>query len=298
MTALLQTELPGIPCRRGKVRDVYDFGDRLLIVATDRISAFDWILPDGVPDKGRILTQLSLFWFDFLQVPHHLLSTDPTDLPLPPGTDTASLQGRSMIVRKTQVIPVECVVRGYLSGSGWNDYRRTGEVSGVALPPGLQESDRLPTPIFTPSTKADAGHDEPISYEQVVSQIGPETAAEIRDLSLQIYQKAAQFAQTRELILADTKFEFGLFTPADGSAPHIILIDEVLTPDSSRYWPAASYQPGGPQPSFDKQYVRDWLLQTNWDRNSPPPHLPADIIANTRSKYLEAYQLLTGKAFR
>lgn len=297
MTAIVQTEIPGIPKRQGKVRDVYDFGDVLLIVATDRISAFDWILPTGVPEKGRILTQLSLFWFDYLQVKHHLISDDPQTLPLPAGTDVESLRGRSMVVRKTSVIPIECVVRGYLSGSGWVDYQKLGTVSGVKLPAGLQESEQLPSPIFTPSTKAEEGHDMPISFPDVCAQIGEEIAHAIRDQSLQIYTKAAEYAREHQLILADTKFEFGITRPTPDHPQEIILIDEVLTPDSSRYWPADQYQPGRSQPSFDKQYVRDWLLQTSWDRNSPPPELPEEVVRNTRAKYAEAYQLLTGRTF-
>lgn len=296
MTAILETDLPGIPKHQGKVRDVYDFGDRLLLVATDRISAFDWILPTGIPDKGRILTQLSLFWFELLGGPHHLLSTDPTILPLPVGTDLNQFAGRSMVVKKTNVIPIECVVRGYLSGSGWVDYQKTGLVSGVPLPAGLRESDRLSAPIFTPSTKAASGHDMPISFEEVISEIGEHTANAICSKSLDLYERASNFARERGLILADTKFEFGIFAPGENEE-EIILIDEVLTPDSSRYWPADDYEPGRTQVSFDKQYVRNWLLQTDWDRNSPPPELPEEVVINTRQKYAEAFQLITGKVF-
>ncbi|MCG6157540.1 phosphoribosylaminoimidazolesuccinocarboxamide synthase [Rubinisphaera margarita] len=296
MTCVLETEIPGVPKHQGKVRDVYDFGERLLIVATDRISAFDWILPTGVPEKGKILTQLSLFWFDLLGVPHHLLSSDPRDLPLPDGTDVQPLLGRSMVVKKTQVIPIECVVRGYLAGSGWVDYQKNLPVSGVKLPEGLVESNRLPEPIFTPSTKAVEGHDMPIAYEAVRDQIGAGVAEAIRDLSHEIYSKAADYALGKGLILADTKFEFG-FEGGQPAPESIILIDEVLTPDSSRYWPADDYEPGRTQVSFDKQYVRNWLLQTDWDRNSPPPELPDDVVANTRSKYVEAYERLTGRKF-
>ncbi|MCA8988543.1 MAG: phosphoribosylaminoimidazolesuccinocarboxamide synthase [Planctomycetaceae bacterium] len=296
MSVLLTTEIPGIPRHQGKVRDVFDFGDRLLIVASDRISAFDWILPTGIPDKGRLLTQMSLFWFERIERTHHLISADPRDLPLPAGTDVEALLGRSMVVKKTRVIPIECVVRGFLAGSGWKDYQATGIVSGVKLPAGLQESSRLPAPIFTPSTKASEGHDEPISYEEVVQEIGDETAAAIRDASLEVYSRAAQYAEERGLILADTKFEFGLPVHG-GSASDIILIDEVLTPDSSRYWPLDDYEPGRTQQSFDKQYVRNWLLSTDWDRNSPPPALPEDVVRNTRAKYIEAYEKLTGSRF-
>ncbi|MBL4886502.1 MAG: phosphoribosylaminoimidazolesuccinocarboxamide synthase [Planctomycetaceae bacterium] len=292
MSAVLETSIPGIPKRQGKVRDVYDFGDTLLIVATDRISAFDWILPTGIPDKGRILTQLSLFWFDRINCAHHLISTDPTDLALPAGTEIEPLLGRSMVVKKTKVLPVECIVRGYVSGSGWVDYQETGIVSGVQLPPGLQESEQLPEPIFTPSTKADEGHDMPISFEQVCELLGEETSNTLREKSLAIYSEAAKYARSKGIILADTKFEFGVLDSGE-----IILIDEVLTPDSSRFWPENDYEIGRSQLSFDKQYVREWLLTTTWDRNSPPPELPEDIAQNTRAKYLEAYEILSGKKF-
>ncbi|MFN3161636.1 MAG: phosphoribosylaminoimidazolesuccinocarboxamide synthase [Rubinisphaera brasiliensis] len=297
MSTLLQSEIAGLPKRSGKVRDVYDLGDSLLIVATDRISAFDWILPNGIPEKGRILTQLSLHWFKLLGVENHLISTDPSLLPLPPGTDVDALQGRSMIVRKSEVIPIECVVRGYLAGSGWVDYQKNRTVSGVELPAGLQESEKLPEPIFTPSTKAEEGHDMPISLEAVSEQIGGDVAKDLKQRSIAIYQKAADYAREHGLILADTKFEFGFWKATPEEQPRIILIDEVLTPDSSRYWPADDYEVGRSQNSFDKQYVRDWLLQTDWDRNSPPPQLPDDVVANTAAKYREAYQLLTGREF-
>lgn len=297
MSTLLQSEIAGLPKRSGKVRDVYDLGDSLLIVATDRISAFDWILPNGIPEKGRILTQLSLHWFNLLGVENHLISTDPSLLPLPPGTDVDALQGRSMIVRKSEVIPIECVVRGYLAGSGWVDYQKNRTVSGVELPAGLQESEKLPAPIFTPSTKAEEGHDMPISLEAVSEQIGGDVAEDLKQRSIAIYQKAADYAREHGLILADTKFEFGFWKATPDEQPRIILIDEVLTPDSSRYWPADDYEVGRSQNSFDKQYVRDWLLQTDWDRNSPPPQLPEDVVANTAAKYREAYQLLTGREF-
>lgn len=292
MSAVLETSIPGIPKRQGKVRDVYDFGNSLLIVATDRISAFDWILPTGIPEKGRILTQLSLFWFERIDCAHHLLSTDPTDLDLPAETDVKPLLGRSMVVKKTKVLPVECVVRGYLSGSGWKDYQETGVVSGIKLPPGLQESEQLPQPLFTPSTKADEGHDMPISFEQVCEQLGDETANILRERSLNIYNEAAVFARSKGIILADTKFEFGILDSGE-----IILIDEVLTPDSSRFWPEEDYEIGRSQVSFDKQYVREWLLTTTWDRNSPPPELPDEIVKNTRAKYIEAYETLSGQKF-
>jgi phosphoribosylaminoimidazole-succinocarboxamide synthase len=291
MTApvLLQSDLPGIPVRRGKVRDVYDFGDRLLFVATDRISAFDWILPTGIPDKGRILTQISRFWFARLNVDHHLLDAPLESLPLPPGTDVAALEGRSLVVQKTTVFPIECVVRGYLAGSGWKEYRQQGTVCGLKLRNGLREADQLDEPIFTPATKAETGHDENIPFERAAEIIGHDVATELRRLSQSIYQQAAEYARTRGLIIADTKFEFG--RAADG---RILLIDEVLTPDSSRFWPADGYRPGRNPPSFDKQFVRDWLETTGWDKQSPPPPLPDDIVARTRAKYLEAYERLTG----
>ena len=290
-TPFLESQLPGIPMRRGKVREVYDFGDRLLLVASDRISAFDWILPTGIPDKGRVLTKISEFWFGQLGTPHHLLSMNPADVPLPAGVDTTALQGRAMVCRKTQVVPVECVVRGYLAGSGWKEYRASGTVCGIPLPPGLQESARLPEPIFTPATKADEGHDENISFERMVSIVGAPLANRLRQLSLDIYSRGAEHARSRGIIIADTKFEFG--TVGD----EIILIDEVMTPDSSRFWPTDQYAPGRGQPSFDKQFVRDWLERTTWDKNSPPPELPPEIVAGTRAKYIDAYELLTGQAF-
>ena len=290
-TAYTRSELPGMTPRRGKVRDVYDFGDRLLVVATDRISAFDWVLPTGIPDKGRVLTQLSAVWFALLPVEHHLLSLDPRDVPLPPGTDVAPLEGRSMVVRKARVYPVECVVRGYLSGSGWKEYRQTGEVCGVRLPAGLRESDRLDQPIFTPATKEESGHDINIPFARMVEIVGGPVAETLRAKSLQIYQTARDYAGARGILLADTKFEFGEF---EGRP---IVIDEVLTPDSSRFWPAAQYAPGKGQPSFDKQFVRDWLETTGWDKNSPPPALPDEVALRTRAKYIEAYELLSGRSF-
>ena len=290
-TPLLQSSVPGRTPLRGKVRDVYDFGDRLLFVATDRISAFDWVLPSGIPDKGRVLTQLSRFWFGFLDVPHHLLSMNPGDVPLPAETCREELDGRSMVVTKTSVFPVECVVRGYLAGSGWKEYQATQTVCGLKLPAGLRESDPLPEPIFTPASKAATGHDENISFERMIEIVGLEHAAALRALSLHIYTKAADFARSRGIILADTKFEFGLL------GDKIILIDEVLTPDSSRFWPADQYAPGSSPPSYDKQFVRNWLESTTWDKNSPPPVLPDDVIERTRAKYVEAFERLTGEMF-
>jgi phosphoribosylaminoimidazole-succinocarboxamide synthase len=288
---VLETSLPALPVRRGKVRDIYDLGDRLLLIATDRISAFDYILPSGIPDKGRVLTQISAFWFSQLGEPHHLLSTDLATANLPGGADPAPLVGRSMVVRKTHVVPIECVVRGYLSGSGWKEYRKDGTVCGIRLPAGLKESDRLPEPIFTPATKAESGHDENISFERMAESVGRAKAEELRRRSLSLYQRGAEHARSRGIIIADTKFEWG---EVDGQ---LIVIDEVMTPDSSRFWPASQYEPGHAQPSFDKQFVRDWLESSGWDKNSSPPSLPTDVIAKTRQKYIEAYEILTGQAF-
>jgi phosphoribosylaminoimidazole-succinocarboxamide synthase len=291
-TPLLQSEVPGLPCRRGKVRDVYDLGDQLVIVATDRISAFDYVLPSGIPDKGRILSQLTLFWLDYLKVPNHLISTDVATMGPAFAAQTKVLQGRSMLVRKATVVPFECVVRGYLAGSGWKEYRKQRTVCGIPLPAGLQECEQLPEPIFTPSTKAEIGHDENISYERMATATGAKLATELRDRSLDVYRRASAYAESRGIILADTKFEWGQLP--DGS---LILIDEVLTPDSSRFWPKDSYQPGKNPPSFDKQFVRDWLEGSGWDKNSAPPQLPSEVIEKTRAKYVEAYERLTGKKF-
>jgi phosphoribosylaminoimidazole-succinocarboxamide synthase len=284
-----ESDFPGLKLvSRGKVRDLYELGDDLLLVATDRLSAFDVVLPTPIPDKGRVLTQLSLFWFKTLGdiVPHHVLSA--TDFPGPASAYRQELHGRSMLCRKTRPLPIECVVRGYLAGSGWKDYRATGKVCGVALPPGLRESDRLPAPIFTPSTKAAAGHDENISFDDVVARVGGDRAEELRSLSLQIYRRAAAYAEPRGILIADTKFEFGLV------GDELIWIDEALTPDSSRFWPARVYQPGGSQPSFDKQYVRDYLESIGWNKQPPGPQLPPEVVDRTRAKYREAYRLLAG----
>ena len=269
---------------RGKVRDVYEDGDRLLFVATDRISAFDYILPTGIPDKGRVLTQMTLFWLDFLKylVPNHFLSSDMSTLP-------PEFAGRSMWVRKANMFPVECVARGYLSGSGWKDYQRIGAVCGISLPPGLRESDQLPEPVFTPATKAETGHDENISFEQASEIIGAADAARLRDLTLAIYKKASDYARTRGIIIADTKFEFGRIGDA------IVLADEVLTPDSSRFWPLDQYSPGKAQPSYDKQYVRDYLESIRWNKQPPAPPLPEEVAQHTSEKYREAYRALTGR---
>jgi phosphoribosylaminoimidazole-succinocarboxamide synthase len=292
---LLETNLGmgSIPKRRGKVRDVYDLGDRLLLVATDRISAFDWVMPNGIPDKGRVLTGLSAYWFKHLRVPDHVISTEIDQFGLDlTAEERESLQGRATLVRKARVVPFECVVRGYLAGSGWKEYRALGTVCGIRLPAGLVESDRI-GPIFTPATKAETGHDENIPYERMASAIGSEVAETLQSMSLDVYRTAADHALECGLILADTKFEWGF----DDRTGELLLVDEVLTPDSSRYWAWNDYQPGGPQPSFDKQFVRDWLESTGWDKASPPPELPPDVVARTREKYIEAYERLTGRAF-
>jgi phosphoribosylaminoimidazole-succinocarboxamide synthase len=285
------------PDRHGKVRDIYDFGDRLLIVATDRISAFDYVLGTGIPDKGKVLTQISAFWFARLRgiVDHHLLSIDPADFPIEPG-ERGLFAGRSMLVRRTEPLPIECVARGYLSGSSWKDYRASGAVCGIALPAGLRESDRLPQPIFTPATKAQTGHDINISEAEAASLLDPAVLARARDLTLRIYSEGAAHAESRGIIVADTKFEFGLL-PDDGrpAVERLILIDEVLTPDSSRFWPKDAYAPGGAQPSFDKQFVRDYLEQIRWNKQPPVPSLPEHVVIGTRDKYLEAFRRLTGK---
>jgi len=288
-----ETSLPGIQfLNRGKVRDLYEVGGRLLIVATDRLSAFDVVLPTPIPDKGRVLTQLSLFWFDLLRdvIPNHVLTA--ADFPPELTAYRAQLDGRSMVCQKTKPLPVECVVRGYLSGSGWKDYRATGKVCGISLPAGLRESERLPQAIFTPSTKATAGHDENISFDEAESRIGGEVAEHVRAVSLEIYRHAAAYAEPRGIILADTKFEFGL------TGDQLIWIDEALTPDSSRFWPADGYQPGRAQPSFDKQYVRDYLERIGWNKQPPGPELPPEVVEATRARYREAYRQLTGHELR
>ncbi len=287
-TAFCQSHLPW-PRRQGKVRDVYDLGSELLIVSTDRISAFDWILPNGIPDKGRVLTAMSEFWFERLDVPHHLLGTD---LPNIDGCsissdERAALAGRTMRTRKAEVVPFECVVRGYLEGSGWKEYQQSRSVCGVSLPEGLRQCDRLPEPIFTPATKAESGHDENVSFEYMANAIGTEAANKLRDLTLLVFERGSRWAESRGIIIADTKLEWGW---CDGQ---IILIDEVLTPDSSRFWPKDRYEPGHSQPSFDKQFVREWLMQSGWDRNSPPPTLPQEVVEQTRERYIDAYNQLT-----
>jgi phosphoribosylaminoimidazole-succinocarboxamide synthase len=296
---ILQTTLARrLPDRQGKVRDIYDLGDRLLIVATDRISAFDYVLGSGVPDKGKVLTQISAFWFDRTQtiVPNHVLSTDARDLPDAFAADSATLAGRSMLVRKTEPLPIECVARGYLSGSGWKDYQATGAVCGIDLPGGLRESARLPQPVFTPATKSQSGHDINISAGEAEGLVGAAVLERARDLTLRLYADGAAHAESRGIIVADTKFEFGLL-PDDGrpAAERLIVIDEMLTPDSSRFWPADQYRPGGPQPSFDKQFVRDYLERIKWNKQPPVPSLPDEVVMKTREKYIEAFRRLTGR---
>ena len=294
--AVLETSLPGLPPpRRGKVRDVYDLGDRLLLVATDRISAFDCVLSPGIPDKGKILTQLSNFWFRRFAdvVPNHLIETDAAQFPEPVVAHAALLSGRSVLAKKCAVVPFECVARGYLAGSGWKEYRESGSVCGIALPKGLREADRLPEAIFTPATKAESGHDINVSFEAMASGTGIELATRLKSLTLELYSRAAAYAAGRGIVLADTKFEFGL----DPSGA-VIWIDEVLTPDSSRFWPADTWRPGGSPPSFDKQFVRDFLEKTGWNKTPPAPVLPPDVVAGTRARYAEAYERLTGMPFR
>ena len=290
-SVVLETSLPGLPVRRGKVRDVYDLGNQLLMISTDRISAFDYILPTGIPDKGRILTQISKFWFGLLSPENHLITDDVTQMPLPDGVDPEPLVGRTMLVRKTEVVPIECVARGYLAGSGWKEYRQSQTVCSIPLPNGLIESSALPEPIFTPATKAEEGHDENISFARMKTLVGEDVSNELRDKSLAVYKSGAEYAAERGIIIADTKFEWGHY---DG---RLILIDEVMTPDSSRFWPADQYEAGQSQSSFDKQFVRDWLESTTWDKNSPPPALPDEIVDKTRQKYIEAYERLTESSF-
>jgi len=290
MKVLRETQFAGLsPSARGKVRDIYDLGDKLLIVATDRLSAFDVILPTPIPDKGRVLTQLSLFWFDLLKdvIPNHVISA--TEFPAAFDRFKDELAGRSMLVQKTKPLPIECVVRGYVSGSGWKDYRATGKICDIALPTGLLESDRLPEPIFTPATKAVSGHDENIPFEKAEKIVGKELTENVRAISLELYRRASAHAEPRGIIVADTKFEFGLLNG------ELIWIDEALTPDSSRFWPAAHYSPGGPQASFDKQFVRDYLERMRWPKTPPGPELPPEVVDATREKYREAYRILTSR---
>jgi phosphoribosylaminoimidazole-succinocarboxamide synthase len=289
---ILETNLEGVERHgRGKVRDVYRVDGKLLIVASDRISAFDYILPTGIPDKGRVLTQLSIFWFDFLRdlTPTHFLTADIEEYPQPLRKYRDQLEGRSMLVKRADMVEIECVARGYISGSGWKEYQQQGTVCGIALPRGLRESDKLPEPIFTPATKAQTGHDENVSFEHVVSLIGEDLAKRLRDLTLEIYTRAARYAETKGIIIADTKFEFGFV------GGELVLGDEVLTPDSSRFWPAETYRPGGPQFSFDKQFVRDYLESIRWSKQPPAPPLPEEVSGKTSEKYRQAYRVLTGR---
>jgi phosphoribosylaminoimidazole-succinocarboxamide synthase len=282
------TDIPEFPCRRGKVRDVYDLGETLAVVATDRISAFDWVMPNGIPGKGRVLTAMTAFWLRWLDVPNHLITTELSKLPDPFRKQPSVFGGRTMLVRKTTVVPVECVARGYLAGSGWKEYRKAGTVCGIPLPAGLKEAARLPEPIFTPATKAEEGHDENISFDAMAAAVGRELAETLKQRTLDVYRRAAAYAEKRGILLADTKLEWGTLPSGE-----VILIDEVLTPDSSRFWPADTYKSGTSPPSFDKQFVRDWLETTGWDKNSEPPWLPADVVAKTSAKYQEALDRLT-----
>src|SRR6201998_3374710 len=292
MTTLLKTDLGTIPLLgRGKVRDLYAVGDALLMVATDRISAFDHVLGTGIPGKGKILTQISLFWFGLVRdiVPNHLIATDVKDFPASLHEYSDQLEGRSMLVKRADMFPVECVARGYLSGSGWKEYKASGTVCGIKLPTGLKESDQLPEPIFTPATKAATGHDINISFEEMCKLVDPKLSQQLRDLTLGIYKKAADYARERGILISDTKFEFGM------TAKGITLADEVLTPDSSRFWPADSYSPGRPQHSFDKQYLRDWSASTGWDRTEPGPEIPADVLGVLTARYAELFERITGR---
>jgi phosphoribosylaminoimidazole-succinocarboxamide synthase len=289
-SALLQTELPGLDLvRRGKVRDVYDVGEHFLIVATDRISAFDVVLPNGIPEKGKVLTRLSMYWFETLGVEHHLVTSDLKEMPAQLHAFSDQLEGRSMLVQKLKIMPVECVVRGYLAGSGWKEYQKVQSVCGVELPEGLVLSSRLPEPTYTPTTKADGGHDMPMTFQETVEELGSEKAEALRDLSLDIYSRAADVAEDRGIILCDTKFEFGL--APDGE---IILADEVLTPDSSRFWNRATYEPGKSQDSYDKQFVRDYLETLDWNKQDPGPELPDEVVEGTAQRYREIFELITG----
>ncbi len=295
---LVETALEGLTLSaRGKVRDIYDLGDHLLIVATDRISAFDYVLGSGIPDKGKVLTQISAHWFDVTReiVPNHLISLATANFPPAARRHADVLEGRTMFVRKARTVPIECVVRGYLAGSGWQEYRQTGKVCGIALPNGLRESDRLPEPIFTPATKAETGHDENISIEEAGRLVGTDLMERLRDFSIRLYRRGAEHAEARGIIVADTKFEFGL---VNGDPRNLLLIDEILTPDSSRFWPIDRYEPGHGQPSFDKQFVRDYLEQIKWNKQPPVPSLPPEVVECTREKYLEAFRRLTGRDLR
>ncbi len=290
---VMRTTIPGMTPKRGKVRDIYDFGDKVLLVSSDRISAFDWILPTGVPDKGKVLNQTAEFWFETLGVRNHVITTNVEEMPFPEGTDLKMFEGRSVLCEKTKVVPIECVVRGYLAGSGWKEYQRSQTVCGLKLPAGLVESSKLDEPIFTPSTKEETGHDQNVSFEETAARVGRDVAEKLRSMSLDVFKRGSEYAAKRGIIVADTKFEFG--ATSDGE---LILIDEVLTPDSSRFWPADLYEPGKGQPSFDKQFVRDWLLASGWDRNSVPPELPDDVVLKTREKYVEAFERLSDRRLK
>ncbi len=291
---ILQTDAAGFPAKRGKVRDIYDLGDKLLLVASDRISAFDVIMPNGIPCKGIILTQISKFWFDMFakKFPNHVITTEVRELPEPFKSKPDMFAGRSMLVRKLKVVAIECVVRGYITGSGWKEYQKSGSVCGIALPKGLKQCDKLPEPIFTPTTKANVGHDENITFDDAVKMVGPDLARQLRDNTIELYRQAADYARGRGIIIADTKFEWGL-----DEKGKLVLVDEVFTPDSSRFWPADGYEPGHDQPSFDKQYVRNFLETLAWNKTPPGPTLPDDVVKGTLSRYLEAYEKLTGKKF-
>jgi len=293
MNVVVKTDLPLKIFKKGKVRDVYEVDDKLLLVATDRISAFDHVLHEPIPNKGICLTQISRFWFEYFRdiVPNHMISADVSKYPDELQKFGDILNGRSMLVKKADVFPIECIVRGYLSGSGWRSYQKTGEICGIKLPPGLKESQKLDEPLFTPSTKAESGHDVNISFEKMKKLIGDEYAERLKELSLKMYNRGTEYACEKGIIIADTKFEFGKIDD------EIIVVDELLTPDSSRFWPADLYEPGRSQPSFDKQYVRDYLVSTGWDKNSSPPHLPGDVILETQKKYQEAYERITGEKF-
>ncbi|MFO8078559.1 MAG: phosphoribosylaminoimidazolesuccinocarboxamide synthase [Thermoplasmatota archaeon] len=291
MGLITEVNLPFKEFKKGKVRDIYEVDDKLLLIVTDRVSAFDWVLPEAIPNKGICLTQISAFWFDYFKdnIANHMISADVAEFPSELQEYTDQLYGRSMLVKKAEVLPIECIVRGYISGSAWRSYKKDNTVCGIKLPSGMQESDQFDEPLFTPSTKAETGHDENISYEEMEKIIGAEDAAKLKELSLKIYTTAAEYARKKGIIIADTKFEFGKI------GDQIIIVDELLTPDSSRFWPADEYQPGKGQPSFDKQYVRDYLSTTDWDKNSDPPHLPNEVVSGTEKRYLEAYEKLTGK---
>ncbi len=291
MGTITELNLPLKEFKKGKVRDIYELDDSLLLIVTDRISAFDWVLPEAIPNKGICLTQISAFWFDFFKeiIPNHMISANVTEFPSELQSYYEELYGRSMLVKKAKVLPIECIVRGYISGSAWKSYQKDNTVCGMTLPDGLKESEQFDEPLFTPSTKAESGHDENISYEEMEKIIGSEDALQLKELSLKIYKTAAEYARKKGIIIADTKFEFGKI------GDQIIIVDELLTPDSSRFWPADEYEPGKGQPSFDKQYVRDYLNTTDWDKNSQPPHLPNEVVSGTEKRYLEAYEKLTGK---